>query len=320
MPQPAVLLSFFSEIEQWISETLGINVVTQNAILKSLIIVFVLWFLRFLLLKVALRKATEIRTLYNWQKTTTYVFSVIGIFLIGRIWFAGLESLATYFGLLSAGIAIALSDVVASLAGWIFLLWRRPFEVGDRITIGEHSGDVIDIRLFQFSLLEIGNWVDADQSTGRVIHIPNGKLFREPQVNYSKGLRYIWDELSVVVTFESDWEKAKKLLLEIVEKNTEHFTDKAKHDILRGSKQFMIHYTTLAPTVYTSVVDIGVNLTLRYLEEPKDRRSRHQVLWEEILRVFAEHEDIDYAYPTQRFYNNALEGKPGAGGPGTVPK
>ena len=95
----------------------------------------------------------------------------------------GLRSLGTFLGLLSAGLAIALKDVVASMAGWIFILWRRPFQLGDRIQIGDRAGDVVDLRLFQFTLLEIGNWVDADQSTGRSIHVPNGAVFTEPLFN-----------------------------------------------------------------------------------------------------------------------------------------
>ena len=68
---------------------------------------------------------------------------------------------------------------------------------------------MIDQRAFQFTLLEIGNWVDADQTTGRVVHVPNGKIFTEPLVNYNQGLEYIWNEVSVTVTFESNWRKAK---------------------------------------------------------------------------------------------------------------
>src|SRR5207247_865051 len=93
-----------------------------------------------------------------------------------------------------------------------FILWRRPFEVGDRVQIGPHAGDVIDLGLFQFTLNEIGAWVNADQSTGRIIHVPNGKVFTDPVANYNKGFRYIWNEVPVVVTFESDWRKAKQIL------------------------------------------------------------------------------------------------------------
>ena len=105
---------------------------------------------------------------------------------------------------------------------------RRPFALGDRIQIGKHSGDVIDIRFFQFTINEIGNWVDADQSTGRIIHIPNGKVFTEAQANFTQGFSHIWNEIGVLVTFESDWEKAKNILEKIVEKHAASLTKAAE--------------------------------------------------------------------------------------------
>ena len=74
----------------------------------------------------------------------------------------------------------------------------------------------------------------------------------------------------------------------------------------------IIQFQFLTPIVWTSVVDIGVNLTIRYVCEPRKRRSSSMVIWEDILRAFAVEEDIDFAYPTTRFYNNVVEGKAGA--------
>jgi small-conductance mechanosensitive channel len=212
---------------------------------------------------------------------------------------------------MSAGVAIALKDALVNLAGWGFIVWRHPFEVGDRIQIGDVSGDVIDLRIFQFTLMEIGNWVHADQSTGRVIHVPNGRVFTDALANYSKGFKYIWDEVGVLVTFESNWEDAKKILREIAARHAEHLSAEAERRVREASMKFMIFYSKLTPIVYTSVEDCGVLLTLRYLTEPQERRGRMEAIWEDILRAFAQREDIDFAYPTQRFYVNRTEGKPG---------
>lgn len=73
----------------------------------------------------------------------------------------------------------------------------------------------------------------------------------------------------------------------------------------------MIFYKKLTPVVYTTVKDCGVMLTIRYLCAPRKRRGSEQEIWEDILDAFAAHDDIDFAYPTQRFYNNHTEGKPG---------
>jgi small-conductance mechanosensitive channel len=284
----------------------------QQRILATLVVIVIVAVLQRLVLALVYRRVHDVRARYRWRKTTTYFAVPIAILVIGRIWFAGFESLATYLGLVSAGVAIALKDPLVNLAAWGFIIWRRPFDVGDRVEIGGHAGDVIDQRIFQFTLLEIRNWVDADQSTGRIIHIPNGKVFTETLANYTKGFNYIWNEIPVLITFESNWEKAKAILSDLAERHAAHLTADVESDIKRVSERFMIFYTTLTPTVYTSVVDSGVLLTIRYLCPPRNRRGTSQALWEDILRAFAASDDIDLAYPTQRFYDNTAEGKPGA--------
>lgn len=282
--------------------------IIQNTI-TTVLIVIVLWLLGKLLDKVITRRIVDVKSRYRWRKTISYTMVFLGAILIGQTWFKGVETLATYLGLVSAGIAIALRDPLTNLVGWLFLLWRKPFNVGDRIQIGENRGDVIDIRAFQFTILEIGNWVHADQSTGRMIHIPNFQIFTLPLSNYSTGFNYIWNEIPILLTFESDWKKAKKILLDIVQKHTINITPQVQKEIQQAAKQFMIIYHVLTPTVYTSVEDSGVLLTIRYISAVRNRRGSEEKIWEAVLDAFSGEKDIDFAYPTTRFYNNRTEGK-----------
>ena len=305
-------MSFFESLTAAIQSTFRIDAATQERLLLSGAILLALWLTRLLLLVIVNRRSDDIRIRYRWKKTSQYVMVTMAAFILGMIWFQGFRSLATYLGLLSAGLAIALRELVANFVGWAFILWRRPFEVGDRIQIGDTAGDVIDLRIFQFTLLEIGNWVDADQSTGRVIHVNNGQIFSLSLANFSKGFQYIWNEIAVLVTFESDWEKAKGILSRIASEHGEDLSTAAEEKLQQAARRFMIFYSKLTPTVYTSVRDCGVLLTIRYLCDPRRRRGTEQNIWEDILHAFAEHDDIDFAYPTQRFYDNLHEGKPGA--------
>jgi len=294
-------------IIKWIHKNIGLSPETQMKMFLLLLISLIIWVLYFLINWLVWRQTEDVRTRYRWKKTSGYILIILGLFIIIRLWFRGFESLATYLGLLSAGLAIALRDLVSDLAGWLFIIGRRPFSVGDRIQIGNFAGDVIDIRAFQFTLMEIGNWVDADQSTGRVIHIPNGMILREVLANYSKGFYYIWNEIPVLITFESDWQKAKKILQKIAEQDSERLSKAAEKRIKEASKKYMILYSKLTPIVYTSVKESGVLLTIRYLCEPQSRRGSEQKIWEDILKEFALQKDIQLAYPTQRFYNYRLE-------------
>lgn len=283
---------------------------TQVKILLSIAIVVVLVVARRLLLSFVERRVDDGAVVYRWAKISGYTTFVLGLLGIAQVWFTAIRSLGTFLGLLTAGLAIALKDIVAGVAGWVFILWRKPFELGDRIQIGAQAGDVVDIRLFQFTLMEIGNWVGADQSTGRMIHVPNAKVFTEPLANYTAGFPYLWNELPITVTFESDWRKAKSILEAIASSEAGGVSQEAERSRKRTAKRFLIHYAKLTPAVYTSVQDSGVMLTIRYLCRPRERRGTAQAMWERVLPAFAEHPDITLAYPTQRVMVDHEAGPP----------
>lgn len=287
-------------MDDWkkVMETMDSNVFSQ--ILTSAIIIFTLWLINLIVINILEKKVKDLKSRYTSKKTFSYIMVFAGIILVGRVWFEGIQSLATFFGLLSAGLAIALKDLVANLAGWIFIIWRKPFEVGNRIQVGDNAGDVIDLRPFQFTILEIGNWVKADQSTGRMVHIPNGAVFTQPFVNYDSGFKYIWNEIPILITFESNWKKAKKILQDIADKNAMPLTQEAEEQIKQAARRFLIFYNKLTPIVYTSVEDSGVLLTIRHLSEIRKRRATTQSIWEDMLEEFSMNDDIELAYPTQR--------------------
>lgn len=297
------------ELIKWIHEHWGIPPAIQWNIIYSVLVIVVTAILQSIILKAIHLRVKDIKNKYYWGNAIRYSLFILAFIVIVGIWLQEFRSVATFLGLLTAGLAVALKDPIVNLFAWIFILVRKPFTVGDRIQIGDHAGDIIDIRVFQLTLNEIGNWVDADQSTGRIIHIPNGKVFTETQANYTQGFSHLWNEIKVLVTFESDWEKAKTILDDIINKHTSQYTAAAKAQLIEASKKFMIFYNTLSPNIYTSVKDSGVLLTIRYICEPRKRRATEHVIWEDILRSFDKHEDIEFAYPTQRFYFESDESK-----------
>jgi len=289
---------FPNRVQEFIQNSPGI---TYQVVL-SIMAIFVIWLVRIIAIRIINRKLPDAKAQYKWRKNMTYIAVFIGFLVVGRIWFEGLQSLATFLGLLSAGLAIALRGPVTDFAGWIFLVWRKPFDVGDRIQVGDVKGDVIDIRVFKFTLLEIGNWVHADQSTGRVIHVPNHLVFDDSLANYTSDFEFIWNELQVLVTFESDWKKAKHILQDVADKHLKDYVKEAQNQVSRAKKSYLIHYRYLTPTVYTDVRDSGINLTIRHLSNPRRRRSLGEAIWEDILDKFDEHDNIELAYPTMRIY------------------
>ena len=283
-----------NELSNIIHDNLRISPVIQNKLLYSFLILVVLGAIRFIVLKIVWRITEDPKSRYGWKRTVSFTTGFLSIFLILIVWIEAIGQFGAFLGLLTAGLAIALKDPLTNIAGWIFILTRKPFNLGDRIQIGDHAGDVIDIRLFQFTLLEIGNWVQADQSTGRIIHVPNGIVFSKAQSNYSAGFNYIWNEMTVLVTFESNWNLAKEILLRIVREHSESLTKDAEKKIIEASKKYMIFYQYLTPIVYTSVEASGISLSMRYMCDPRKRRGTEHSIWEDVLKEFARHKEIEF--------------------------
>lgn len=276
-------------------------------LLVSVLIVVILLLIRKILISLIAKNVKDPKTVYHSKRIIGYCYAFLLIILLGSVWIKGFGSIGTYLGIASAGIAIALHESISNIAGWFFILWRKPFVIGDRIQIGDTKGDVIDLRLFQFSMVEVGNWVEAEQSTGRIIHIPNSQVMKERTANYHGGFNYIWNEIHILVTFESNWKKTREILEKIAKEKIEHSTRQAEQQLRLAAEKYMIHFTKLTPAVYMSARDSGVLFSIRYIINPRQKRDSEQTIWEAILSEFEKHPDIELAYPTTRFYTYTQE-------------
>ena len=294
---------------------LGFGSEITEDLLLTVLLAGMLWAVRTAVLAAVRRRATDPRTVYRWRKGSFYLSVGLAALVLLPLWGGAVGSVATFFGLLTAGLAIALRDPVVNLVGWLYILWRRPFSPGDRVTVRAFTGDVTDQRLFSFTLLEVATETGAYQSTGRVVTVPNGWVFSDAVVNHTGAFPYVWHEIAVPVTFESDWRAAKGLLLTIARERAEAFSADAEAALRRTASEHFIFFSTLTPTVYTSVTEDGVRLTLRYLVPPRRLRASEEAVWEDILDAVAARDDVAFAYRTQRMYRAPEETKPGLGGP-----
>lgn len=235
-------------------------------------------------------------------KVSNYVLKGLLLVVVAQLVAQNRWSAASFVGLLSAGIAFVFREPILNIAGWLFIIVRKPFSLGDRVQIDEHqAGDVIDIGLHDFSILEIGNWVQADQSTGRIIHVPNSVIFTKAIANYHQGFPYLWHELEVAITFQSDWKLALETLQSIASSHTEVSRKEQAQVVeeLARQEDYLIRFKHLTPIVYLKKSDYALVLTVRYCCDPRARRSTESALWQLILEAFAEADSIELAYPTQ---------------------
>lgn len=271
-----------------------------NRLLLSFVAMVLLLLGRAALTRLLTQQIENRASLYRWQKWLQYATIVFGVIFIAAIWLDSGSSLATYLGLLTAGLAIALQDLISNLAGWLYIITNNPFELGDRIEIEDNQGDVVDVQFLHTTLLEVGNEFDADQSTGRLVHVPNRTVFSKSLVNATQAFPFIWEEIPVLLTFESDWQKAKEIFQEILDTHSAETIQQANDHIRNQRGTMLIIYGKTTPIVYTSVQDSGILLTLRFLVGARRKRGFIQEIWEAILTELNDQPNINLAYRTSR--------------------
>jgi small-conductance mechanosensitive channel len=271
----------------------------RKLILSLLVILTQAAVRRSLLSYVINRISDESPHLYTVRKATTSTITTIAALLIIGIWIQRLGDLSVALGILAAGLAFALQEVIGSIAGWITIVTGRPFTIGDRIETGSIRGDVVDIGVLRTTLMEIGNWLDGDHNTGRIVTVSNAFLFKEPLYNYSAHLHFVWDEIRIPITYESSWKRAIEIMSDAV---CEH---PAYQDMLpRAEKQrrevrrkLAVKMTPLEPRTYVKLTDNWIELGLVYPVDTDLRRSFRSDISERLLTEF-EAENIVIASQT----------------------
>lgn len=263
----------------------------------SLLIIVMAFILSKVLQRIAIRYIEEPARRYRASKLIGRTAAVITLIIL-LIYLSPKESdLITILTVIGAGLAIGLREVLLNFVGWINLAVRSTFEQGDRIEVNGVKGDVVDIRLMQSTLMEVGGWVEAEQSTGRIVHFPNSWVFQHTVYNYTRGFKFVWHEFGVTVTYRSDWEAARDIMLEHAEESAAIVEHQAKQELRRMSREYLVHYSILTPYVYVRLTENGIRLTLRYLTQVRKRRGTEHALTMAMLADFASNDNIELAYP-----------------------
>jgi small-conductance mechanosensitive channel len=198
---------------------------------------------------------------------------------LGRLSFA--------LGVAGAGVAVALQDVLASIAGAFSIGFSKLYTVGDRVQIAETRGDVIDIGLLRTTLMETGNWVGKDLYNGRIVRIPNSIVLKGTVYNYSQGFRFIWDEIKVVLTTTSDARLAREMLLRIAKEAIGEYLLQAQTSWKHVSENFQSEKPSLEPTVSLFVNNGSLEFTVSYVVDYSKRTAMQDLLFTKIVEEVA---------------------------------
>lgn len=189
-----------------------------------------------------------------------------------------------------AGIAFALQEVIVSLAGWTAISFGQFYAVGDRVQLGGIRGDVNQIGVLRTTLMEIGEWVRADQYNGRIVRISNAFVFKEPVFNYSEEISFVWDEIFIPVRYGSDHHLAREIMRKAADAVLSASIEKVTRewDVMR--RKYPLEHASVEPRVFLIANDNWMQITLRYPVDAKRRRSAHDELFMYILDAIAETE------------------------------
>jgi len=198
---------------------------------------------------------------------------------LGRLSFA--------LSVVGAGVAVALQDVVASIAGAFSIGFSKLYSVGDRVQIGDTRGDVIDIGLLRTILLETGNWVSRDLYNGRIARIPNSTVLKGSVFNYSQGFQFIWDEIKVRFTTTSDCQLAREMLLRVAKDSIGEYLVEAQTSWKAMSDNYRSANPPLEPTIALVVNAGSLEFTVSYVVDYVKRTALKDQLFTKILEEVA---------------------------------
>lgn len=218
---------------------------------------------------------------YGWL-----AFGAILAVLISSGSIAALGISAAFLGLIMGW---SLQAPVTGIAAWLMIILKRPFRIGDRVVIAGIIGDVVDITLTHVVLNQVGGTVGGEEKSGRGVLVPNAILFQQIILNYSFTNRYILDEVTVMITYNSDVDKAEAVLLQAVHETA--------GDAIKATNQ--------EPFTRTEFADSGLRMRIRYQTLGTRRQDAASKITRKIISLLKNEPAVEIAYPhTEIIYKN----------------
>ena len=211
---------------------------------------------------------------YNLNRVTT-LFTGLAIFFISiSILFANWYTAVVSFGLISLVLGFALQTPITSFIGWIYILVKVPYRVGDRIKIDQAAGDVIDVSYLDTTLWEFGGQhLTTDHPSGRIIKFPNSTVLNTPVFNYSWSLfPYIWNDIKFHIAYQSDLEFVSGVMKQTAEEEVgEAMMERIRtyRELLQQTPVDQLEVNERPVVVFRVGENTWIEAIVRYLVEPR---------------------------------------------------
>lgn len=202
---------------------------------------------------------------YNLLRISRLLIILFILIVVASFLFQNLYATAVSFGLMSLLLGFALQSPITSFIAWLYIVFRRPYQVGNRIQINNLRGDVMEISYLDTIIWECsGDYLGNDRRSGRVIHFPNSLILKEEVINYSgPHIPFIWNETPIQIAYTSDLKFVEECMLQATVRDFEEQYPDMKDN------------TEWQPAVYYRVNSFAwLEAVVSYPVEPEDTTGR----------------------------------------------
>ena len=268
-------MEYITDFSVYLGRITGIDSEYIKLTILTILIFFVFGIIKSIIKKIYSNLPVNDKKKFFRNRKIRIILTVISFILVFLLWGEKLSGLVTFISLISAGLTIAVREIIFNFFAGIYINLKKPFEIEDRIEINGIKGDVISMTSLSFEVLELGERVYGEQSTGRIVHVPNSYIFTYTLKNYTKVFKYIWDEIKVDVSLDADIRKTEEILYEIVFDNEtlREIPKKMEDAVDEAILEYRIYYNNLDPIIYIKIERSHIEMYIRYLVNPKKARD-----------------------------------------------
>lgn len=268
-------MEYITDFSVYLGRITGIDSEYIKLTILTILIFFVFGIIKSIIKKIYSNLPVNDKKKFFRNRKIRIILTAISFILVFLLWGEKLSEIITLISFISAGLTIAIREIIFNFFAGMYININRPFEIEDRIEIDDVMGDVISKHALGFEILEIGKRVYGEQSTGRIIHIPNSYIFTKTLKNYTKVFKYIWDEIKVDVSLDADIKKTEEILYEIVFDNEtlKEIPKKMEDAVDEAILEYRIYYNNLDPIIYIKIERSHIEMYIRYLVNPKKARD-----------------------------------------------
>lgn len=287
-----ILNEYFNLLSKNLLTTLDTPDAYLNKIALSTIVTIVGVLIHILFKTIINRNIKGLTRKIRLKKAFKSIIITIVTVVILIIWIKAINSLVLIALIVGAFTIVMLRGLTHNIVAFFVIKYRNYFKIGNRVEVNSLIGDVIDINLISFKLLEVRNWLSSDTNTGRIIQVPNSIIFEDSVKMVGIESIYIWQEINYTLSFDSDWKEAESIMKDA---GNSYFEEFISPGIEENNKYLLGEQESPQPVFSLNTNDLGIVVNLRYLVDYRKGTSTKTKLQRNILNKFEVNPEIKFA-------------------------